>query len=361
MSRPGIWNIFGSVGLALGAEALDAPLELPAARGYVVVVVDGLGELLLREHAQLAPWLSARQSIDGVTSTIPSTTSVSLTSLGTGLRPGMHGMPGYTCRVPGTTTVLNTLSWKADVDPETWQPHRTVLARLADDGIAATVVNDRRFADSGLTRCSQRGVPFVGVDSVWERLDAVVEASERPGRTVVYAYESRLDHTGHSNGVDSDEWREMLQTIDRELEQLRSALPQDVVMLVTADHGMVDIGADDRFDVDDHPELRDDVTVLAGEARFRHLYTRTGAELDVAQRWKERLGDRVLVTLREDAQDWFGPLDPAVRARFGDVLVASLDDFAVFSSRDFSVELSLRGFHGSVSDAEMRIPVLLAP
>lgn len=360
MSRAGIWDVFGSVGVALGAEALEAPLDLPPARGYVVVVVDGMGELLLREHAGLAPWLSALQSIDGVVSTVPSTTSVSLTSLGTGLRPGLHGMPGYTCRIPGTTTVLNTLSWKSDVDPEQWQPHRTVLARLADTGMRATVVNDRRFADSGLTRSSQRGVPFLGVDSVWERLDAVVEASQGPQRTVVYAYESRLDHTGHGHGVNSSSWREMLQTVDRELAQLRLALPDDVTLLVTADHGMVDIGAEQRFDVDAEPELRDDVTVLAGEARFRHLYTRTGAESEVAERWRERLGERAVVRLRDEAAEWFGPFDPAVRARFGDVLVAALDDFAIFSSRDFPVELKLRGFHGSITEAEMQIPVLIA-
>lgn len=66
------------------------------------------------------------------------------------------------------------------------------------------------------------------------------------------------------------------------------------------------------------------------------------------------------VRLRDEAEEWFGPLDPAVRGRFGDVVVASLDDFAVFASDAFSIELLLRGFHGSITPRERRIPVLAA-
>lgn len=355
----GIHQLFGSVGGALGVPDVEAPIDLPPARGYVVVVVDGMGELLLREHAELAPWLSSLPRREQVRSAIPSTTSVSLTSLGTGLQPGRHGMAGYTCRIPGTMKVLNTLSWNADVEPESWQPHPGMLPWLAERGLAVTVVNQRQFADTGLTRCSQRGVPFVGVGHPAERLDAVVDASEGSARTVVYAYEPRLDHTGHGNGVDSDEWREMLTVIDRELAELRSELPADVAMVVTADHGMVDLPQHGRFDVDEHPELLDGVALFAGEARFRHLYTQTGAEADVAARWREAFGDRATVALRDEV-DWFGPIDPAMRGRFGDVLIAATDDFGVFSSRHFAVELRMRGFHGSITEVETAIPVLVA-
>ncbi len=82
-------------------------------------------------------------------------------------------------------------------------------------GIAASSVNDAKFVETGLTLCSQRGVPFHGVNSVWERLDVIVEVIESAPRAMTYAYESRLDHTGHGKGCESREWREMLTTIDR--------------------------------------------------------------------------------------------------------------------------------------------------
>lgn len=358
--RAGIHEVMTSVGAAMGADGFTDVLGVPQSNRYVVMVIDGMGLDLLREHADLAPYLSSRLNVEGVHAGIPSTTSVSLTSLGTGMRPGQHGMAGYTCRIPGTSRYLNTLQWDNRIDPQQWQPHRNVMQRLADQQIAVTVVNDGRFEHSGLTLCSQRGVPYVGANHAWSRLAAVVEAVERSDRALVYTYESSLDHQGHGAGVDSDEWRKALSEIDRDVADLRAALPHDVVLLVTADHGMVDVPADDRFDLVDHPRLRDDVVLVAGEARFRHVHTRSGSEAKVAGRWRRALGDRAEVRLRDDAEEWFGPLDPQVRARFGDVVVASLDDFAVFDSDTFGIELLLRGFHGSITPRERRIPVLVA-
>lgn len=359
--RATIDQVMPSVAAALGASGFHNSLGLPSAPRYVVFLVDGLGEQLLRENADAAPFLSALAGIDDVVCGVPSTTATSLTSLGTGVRAGVHGVVGYTCRVPGSGQRLNSLKWDQPVDPLLWQPEPTVLERLQAAGIAASSVNEAKFAGSGLTLCSQRGVPFHGIDSVWERLDVIVDVIESAPRSVTYAYESRLDHTGHAKGCGSPQWREMLTTIDSELADLREELPRDTVLIVTADHGMVDLPREDRFDVDSVPRLLDDVTLFAGEARFRHLYTRSGAEADVAARWRDALGDRAVVRTQDAVEEWFGPIAPDVRGRIGDVVVASLGDFAVFSSREFGIELKMAGFHGSITEAELQIPVLVAP
>lgn len=359
-SRRTIDHLMPSVGAALGAEGFDDTLGLPTAPRYVVFLVDGLGLELLREHADAAPFLAGLHNVEDVVCGVPSTTVTSLTSLGTGVRGGRHGMVGYTSRVPETGRRLNSLKWDQPIDPLTWQPYPTVLQRLQDAGISASSVNDAKFEGTGLTVCSQRGVPFHGINSVYERLDVVVDVIESSPRSVTYAYESRLDHTGHSKGCTSPEWREMLTTIDTELYELRNELPRDTVMIVTADHGMLDLPFDGRFDVDAVPRLLDDVTLLAGEARFRHLYTRPGAADEVADRWRAELGDSVVVRTQDGIEDWFGPLSPDVRGRIGDVVVASLGEFGVFSSREFAIELKMTGFHGSITEAELRIPVLVA-
>ncbi|MDX6276168.1 MAG: hypothetical protein QOJ72_296, partial [Nocardioidaceae bacterium] len=266
----------------------------------------------------------------------------------------------YTSRVPETGQRFNALKWDQPVDPLLWQPHPTVLERLRASGISASSVNDVKFAETGLTLCSQRGVPFHGVNSVWERLDVIVEVIESAPRSITYAYESRLDHTGHGKGCASPEWREMLTTVDREIADLRAELPADCVLIVTADHGMVDLPMTGRFDVDKQPAMLDGVDLLAGEARFRHLYTRAGAADEVAARWAEVLGERAIVRTQAGIEDWFGPIATGVRPRIGDVLVAALGDFAVFSSKEFGIELKMTGFHGSITEAELRIPVLVA-
>jgi hypothetical protein len=358
--RRTIDHVLPSVAAALGAEGFENTLGLPAAPRYVVFLVDGLGLDLLREHADAAPFLASLHNVDDVVCGVPSTTVTSLTSLGTGRRGGQHGMVGYTCRVPETGRRLNTLKWDQPVDPVVWQPYPTVLQDLLQAGVSASSVNESKFEGTGLTVCSQRGVPFHGINSVYERLDVVVDVIESSPRSVTYAYESRLDHTGHSKGCTSPEWREMLTTIDTELAELRDELPRDTVLVVTADHGMIDLPFENRFDVDTTPRLLDDVTMLAGEARFRHVYTRPDAAEDVAARWRAELGDRVVVRTQDGLEDWFGPISPSVSGRIGDVVVAALGDFAVFSSREFAVELKMTGFHGSITESELRIPVLVA-
>lgn len=351
-------RIMPAAAASVGAPGFIDQIGLPAMPRVVVLLIDGLGEQQLREHADAAPFLAGRDAIAGMHCGVPSTTATSLTSLGTGLLPGAHGLVGYTSRVPSTGRRMNSLKWDEPVDPEEWQPHTPVLAKLSGTGISAGVVNDARFAESGLTLCSQRDVAFHGFGSPWERLDLVVDLVESADRAVVYAYESRLDHEGHAHGAGSREWLSILREIDAETLRLRQELPTDTLLLVTGDHGMINVPDGGRFDVDEHPRLLDGVSLIAGEARFRHLYT---DEPDaVASRWRTALGDRAEVRLRDDALDWFGPIAPAVAPRIGDVLVAALGTFAVFSSREFAIEMSMKGFHGSITDEESAIPLLLA-
>lgn len=358
--RPTIDSILPSVAAALGDDRFDNLLDLPAAARYVVFVVDGMGAELLRDNPQSAPFLSTLSGVDGLVCGVPSTTATSLTSLSTGLRPGRHGMAGYTCRVPETGHRMNLLTWDQPVEPDTWQPHLSVLAQLSQAGLAADVVNEAKFEGSGLTRCTHRDVAFHGVNSTWERLDVVLDVVEQSPRGLVYAYDSRLDHAGHLAGCSSDAWHETSLSIDADIAQLREELPADTVLIVTADHGMIDLPEDGRFDLDLVPELRDGVDLIAGEARLRHVYASPGATDDVLACWREVMGDRAIVERREDLTDWFGPISSEVRGRFGDVIVASLGEFAVFSSLDFPQEFQLRGFHGSVSETELAIPLLIA-
>jgi hypothetical protein len=361
---PSLGDVLPAAAAALGVDAGFAAtgLALPPAPAYVVFLVDGLGHDLVAAHPAEAPFLHGlvRRS-QPATCGVPSTTATSLTSLGTALTPGQHGLVGFTTRVPGTGRLLNALLWDKDVDPVAWQPHPTAFARLQAAGVHTTVVSKREFAGSGLTLAGQRGAAYVGVDRVGERLAGVVAASSvRPALT--YVYDGDLDWTGHRYGVDSPQWRAQLSAIDAVVEQLREALPAEVRLVVVADHGMVDSPPESRVDVDAMPTLRAGVSLLGGEARFRHLYCAAGAVDDVAATWREELGARADVLTRDEAiaRGWFGPVDPEVRPRLGDVVVAARGDFAVVSSVDFKYETRLVGLHGSLTPVEMRIPILVS-
>jgi hypothetical protein len=356
-------DLLPSVLAALGVDAETDVVGLPAAHGYCVLLIDGLGWLQLRDNASAAPFLSSLAG-GSITSPLPSTTAASITSLGTGLPPGRHGLVGYTSRLPGTTTLLNALEWDSAVDPASYQPYPDMFSRAAAEGVVPTVVSKRRFARSGLTRVALSGGAYRGADTVGERVAAVEQAFDEAAGApaLVYAYDSDLDSTGHRFGPSSLHWRHQLRAVDELAQHVFDALPPGCALLVTGDHGMVDVTTADHIDIDAAVELGDGVVLIGGEPRFRHVYTAPGAATAVAARWQAHLGDRAIVLTREQAQSrgWFGPVDERVRDRIGDVVVAALDSYVCLVPSVWPREARMKGHHGSVTAAEMLVPCLVA-
>jgi Type I phosphodiesterase / nucleotide pyrophosphatase len=145
-------------------------------------------------------------------------------------------------------------------------------------------------------------------------------------------------------------------------ERIGSRLPPESALIVTGDHGMVDLDEGDRHDVSDVHGLAGGVRALGGEARARHVYASRGAESDVLAAWREVVGDRMWVRSREEAiaDGWFGPtvVDRA-RGRIGDVVAAAFAPIGIFDRATDPHQATLVGHHGSLTAAEQHVPLLL--
>jgi hypothetical protein len=356
-------DLSSSILASLDPEAPPAQnvLGFPPARRACLLIVDGLGWELLRDRPAAAPFLSelARNSRP-ITAGFPSTTVTSLGSICTGQPPGQHGILGYQVAIPGENRLLNGLRWDARVDPLRWQPLPTVYERAAAAGIAAVHVAQGAFRGTGLTVATMRGADFRPADSMGALAAQAATALRENDRAFVTVYHGDLDGTGHVFGVASDAWYNQLAHVDKLAEQLAGALPSGAVMYVTADHGMVDISPDDKFDVDARPELRSGLALLGGEPRARHLYARRGAAADLLAAWREVLGDRAWVVSRDEAisEGWFGPVDAAMTRRIGDVVAAATGALALVATKAEPRESALFGMHGSLTAAEQLVPAL---
>ncbi len=359
-------DLMPSIGAHLGVTgSSDDVIGLPDAKRYVVVLVDGLGWHLLRRAGREAPYLASLIGDRGPMAVgVPSTTVTSLGSLGTGLPPGQHGLVGYTSRVPSTGEILNALTWESDLVPRAYQSKPTFFERVAASGIAMTSVALARFRGSGLTEAALRGAEFVEFadeNQIALRIALTVAAATEADSALVYAYERELDHTGHVAGCKSPDWLAVLSRIDATCKQLRSALPDDVRLIITGDHGMVDVPTANQIIVEDEPSLLAGLAAFAGEGRFRQLYVDRDQPQRVATRWRDRIGDLAWIRTRDEAieEGWFGPVDDDLRERYGDVLVAMHADHAVMT-REYPRELSLIGMHGSLTPVEMTVPLLIS-
>ncbi|WGW10728.1 alkaline phosphatase family protein [Saxibacter everestensis] len=358
-------------GSAIGAETVDraaAVLPLGEARSAVVVLVDGLGAEQLRSRAAHAPFLrgllgASRELSAG----FPSTTANSLSSLGTGQLPGGHGVVGYRVLDPDRDVILNQLSWDQDTDPKLWVPDSTLLERLTEAGLDVVSLGEAKFAERGLNQASMRGGRFRPSRLLGERAGHAIEELKRPGNHLVYLYWGALDKVGHQKGSGSWAWLEELERIDAELRRLAEQLPRDTLLVITADHGMVDVAHDDRLDLAAHPALRTGVRHVGGEPRAVHLYTEPdggpGLAADLADRWLAEIDGRGAVLTREQAisAGLFGVVGARARSRIGDVVVTAGPDFAVVdTANDSASALALLGHHGGLSTTELRIPLLTA-
>src|SRR5262249_34369113 len=270
-----------------------------------------------------------------LTAGFPAMTATSLGSLGTGRPPGQHGMLGYQVAVPGAGRLLNTLRWDRRVDPVVWQPGSTIFERAAASGISAFRVAHSSLGQTGLSVATMRGAVVLGADTFGALVGEAAAAIRHSNRVLVMVYHGELDATGHVFGCSSDAWRYHLGQVDKLAEQLAGALPSGTVLHVTADHGMVDVPPQDRIDADTVPALRAGVALLGGDPRARHVYAEPGAAGDVLAAWREILGARAWVASRDEAiaDGWFGPVDPLLAPRIGDVVAAPAGPSAVVATK----------------------------
>jgi hypothetical protein len=345
------------------ADPLGLTAALAGAPRIAVLLIDGLGADLVRAHAGLAPTLAALATPVGeLSAPCPSTTPVSLTSLGTGLPPGSHGILGFVTAVPGEDRTLNHIQWSDDPDPRVWQPRRSVFEQAAAAGVEVTAVAPYAFAGSGLTDAAYRGARYAGTVSPGDLAARVVQALAAAPRSLVYGYTAELDLTGHVRGVDSASWRAQLVMVDRLVEQVVADLPDDAALLVTADHGMLDVPPATRVDLDAEPDLADGIRLLAGEPRARYVHAVPGAEADLLARWREVLGDRAWVAGRDEAiaSGVFGPVDDELAGRIGDVVALARGTWALTATEREPGPSRLIGYHGSLTATELAIPLLCA-
>jgi hypothetical protein len=330
------------------------PPSVGGAERFVVMVLDGLGWEQLRDRPHAAPTLHAMEG-GPVTSVAPTTTATALTSITTGTAPGRHGVVGYRVHV-GEGSVMNTLRWTTSagdardvVPPEQFQPLPAFAGRPTPAVIRA------EFLTTGFTAACMRGAELHG----WRVPSTLVVEVGRltgNGAQLVYCYYDGVDRVAHSYGL-AEHYDAELRATDRLVADVIDALPAGTALLVTADHGQVDVGA---ATIPVAADLMADTVLLSGEGRFRWLHVAPGRVDDVVARARDHYSDVAWVATRDElvAAGWFGSdPSPAAVARLGDVALVPFAPVAFQDPADVG-EITLVSRHGSLTPAEMWVPLL---
>ena len=338
------------------------PEEVLQARRILLLVLDGLGWLQLRDRAGVAPTLAGLEG-GPITTVAPSTTAAALTSLSTGLPPGEHGVVGYRIAVGGSGgpshgEVLNALRWSTGDgdarrrhDPRLFQPCEIFGSQRPP------VVTRAEFAESGFTAAHLSDTRLFGYADRTGLLDQVLGAFARK-EPFVYAYWDDIDRIAHEFGL-AERYNDELGACDLMVAELLHRLPAGTAVVVTADHGQVHVG--ERL-VDLPAEVTGLVDGQSGEARFRWLHARPGAASDLLAAAHQAFDHMGWVRSVDEvvSDGWLGDrVTSAARGRLGDVAVAARDPVAFVDPAEAS-SVELIGRHGSLTADEMLVPAVFA-
>ena len=341
-------------------------LGLPKVKSSCVILVDGLGAANIRYRAGHANFLAGQLAKDGtIMAGFPSTTVTSLVSFSTGLKAGQHAMVGYQVhdREKGSNVNLLTGIGSA-ADALIWQSHKTISEAAAEALVDCYFIGPAEYENSAFTNATMRSAKYVTAKTLEDRFSAAKKILDGKESALVYLYVPELDQRAHAFGSKSGQWVEKLEDLDLAVRQLTSSLPSNVGVLLTADHGIVDVAHERQIYLDDL--TIPDLVSVGGDPRVLFLYlddqqVTMESLATCIQSIQQFVGKRAYVVARDDliAQGWYGPVSETARERMPDIFVIAHGETALYH-REFAKPKSLQmiGQHGAISDDELFVPLL---
>ncbi len=329
------------------------PTAVQGASQVVLLILDGLGWNQLQQRISMCPTI-ATMSGSSITTIAPTTTVSALTSITTGLAPGEHGLIGYRMNMGGR--VMQMLRWGDDKgDLRLMYPPDVIQPCPPFMGSAIPVLSKSELEGTAFTEAHLRGSRAHG----WRSASSIavqVRDLLKSGNSFIYAYYDGIDKIAHERGF-GEYYDAELRQADRLVADVASVLLPGSVLLITADHGQVQVGTNTTKL---HAEVAALITFQSGEGRFRWLHTRPNSVDELHAVAKQNYGDVAWVMRREELIDggWFGPrVSDAARQRLGDVALIAHAPTSFDDSAD-SGPFPLMCRHGALTDDELDVPLL---
>jgi len=372
----GIANLMSSLCQGLGESAsahgcppldLLPPASVREARHVLLLVVDGLGEAMVRDAAR-CPTLR-RHQVATLSSVFPTTTAAGITCYLTGHPPARHGLTGWHVYLEELDTVMAVLPGLprgpgpgyADLSlaPRELLGLDPLFSRLP---VNSACVSPESIANS----LFNLSVTDDAHHHVYQDLPGFFDQARRAvqeGARFTYGYWPELDHLGHLHGADSAPLREHLEELDTGFAKLLEALAgSDTLVVLSADHGMID--APLKLNLNDHPQIMDCLRLpLCGEPRAAFAYVKPGCHGRFEQLVHQHLGHCVTVVHSRALLDagWFGPAPhhPRLAGRVGDFTLLMHDGWMVIDPRPGEALPAMVAVHGGLSNAERQVPLVM--
>lgn len=375
-ARGNLVNLMSSLARGLGVAhdypALDAlpPAAVGARRNVVLLVIDGLGAAYLQERPDS---FLARHTSATLSSVFPSTTASAVTTLLTGLAPQQHGLSGWFTWLQELGSVAAILPFRprhggapysrSGVDPRLIFDWSALFDRVggASYVVSASYISESDYSLATGGRAQRHA--YEDLAGLFAHIRAIVASHDE--RKYVYAYWPKFDALAHEFGIASAEVAAQFTAIDTGVRTLFEALKgSDTLLLVCADHGLIDTGPEFTLHLADHPRLGACLTLpLCGEPRAAYCYVHPRKRAEFSAYVQGELATQCALIASEEllAQGYFGhgAAHPRLAARIGDYALLMRERYVIKDRLANETAFAQIGVHGGTSRAEMQVPLLV--
>ncbi|MEN8800987.1 MAG: alkaline phosphatase family protein [Thiogranum sp.] len=347
-----------------------APDQLAEKRNLVLLVLDGLGYDYLTQHGEGSVLHQYLQH--PITSVAPPTTATAISTFLTGLAPQQHGLTGWFTWFREVGSVLAVLPFKprcgheplsrAGISAEALFGHVPVFDRLQvkSYSLCPDWIAQSDFNRAHLGRAEP--VPYQDLDDCLTRITRIVHTHDQ--QKYIYAYWPGFDSLAHQQGVGSDEVSEHFAELDAGFAQLLDRLAgSGTTVIVTADHGFVDIPDQQRIRLDAHPAMKACLSIpLCGEQRLSYAYVGQGKreqfETYIEQHLPHAIELQRSEKLLQDGLFGLGEPHPELLSRIGDYVLVMKAGYIMQDPIPGEKPAQMVGFHGGLSAQEMYVPFI---
>ncbi len=342
---------------------IDEKLKEGGISKIVIVLCDGMGEYLLKRHLPETSFLRTHDRA-AVSAVYPSTTTAATTSIWTGLSPLEHGWLGWSLYFKSCARQLDVFSGMESHLGDRFPggspaPKLMPLPPALGSPEGAKTHMIFPFVSYATNGCCQTHT----IREFGDMLTCALSLCREEGPKLICMYTGEPDHTMHLAGVNAPETKAHFERIDRELSLFASRLPDDALLIATADHGLVD--AVEPVIVNEIRSLDECLWMPpCVEPRASAMFVKPWRRAQFEREFQAVCGEDFLLISREDALKNHllgrGTPHPRTEDFMGDYLACATGSrFIRYDTMEGKVP-SLIGQHAGLTEEEMTVPVILA-
>ena len=341
----------------------------------VFVIVDGLGlNVVDADHG--ADFLAA-SVVAELTTVFPSSTPTVLTSYATGQWPASHGVPSWYLYLDEIDTIATIIHYSRRGDdrdlgslgltPDQAYPTPSIASKMARSTFAVVPEKIANTPFSSYCRGNSPDYGRYGYKDLEDAAGAVLKRlRDSRGPSFTNLYIPHVDSASHGYGIGHDVTKQAVASVNSLLEQVSAHLPPNAAIVVSADHGLIDVAAN-AHEIEPDDEL---VGYLEhepwGTSPSVMLQVRENRAVEFEARFRERFGEDFYLLPTDEALELElfgpGPVSPVTRRRMGNYLALSAGSSAIHYNYHRTRERDPRKVadHGGLTPDEMIVPLVVA-